>query len=141
MRLPWFYLSPVRVVKAGDQVYDPRTKTLSICLETPFETAMVEDLNRAKAAIATYYHAKEPTNAQITAESVTLQRIPLTGYELAVLYGGSEIPIESRPAGGVPVEFVNKPTFTSPPVTDSVIQQQQPIHRPNDVQVRFRGYY
>ena len=51
---PWFYLTPVRLVKGEDPLYDKATHTVSISLETPFETAVAEDLNRARNAIATF---------------------------------------------------------------------------------------
>jgi hypothetical protein len=138
---PWFYLSPVRVVKTSERPYDANTHTLSVCLETPFETAMVEDLYQAKKAVASFYKAREATNSGITAEAVTLQRIPLTGYDIAVVFSGTEIPIESRQPGDISIDFVNKPTFSSRPISDPDLKQRLATANATELQVRFRGYF
>ena len=138
---PWFYLTPIRIVKNEEPLYDSTSRTITIALETPYETAMAEDLYRARKAIATFYRARETTNTAISDEAVTLQRIPLTGYEISLSINGTEVPIYKRPPSDIPIDLVGRQTFTSKPIQEPAMQKILEKAHPGQVTVMFRAYY
>lgn len=138
---PWFYPTPVKLVKADRPLFDKEAKTITVAFEQPPETAIVEDMAGMKGEIVKAYQRRETVNREITAELVNVQPIPLTGYEVTIEVKGKRIVIAKREPSEAAIVFVGKRTFDSGSITDPEVIAALEKVDPSTVTVNFRGFY